>query len=138
MNTITIYQMGDGFAGQGGTFTKEHDQAYRFATEAAAFAVRDTTEQFTGAIVVLDYGLETQRIAVDTAKAVRMTVHHGNTIRVMTGTGNTINAAMRSIKSTRLGSYAPEFESPRFLAAVADLETTGKHSLGWADYEVIP
>lgn len=72
-------------------------------------------------------------------KTILMTVSHGDCDNEITTTGETILAAFLALQSTPLGrSYAPGIESPRLTVAVAELESTGKHSLGWADCEVIP
>ena len=68
----------------------------------------------------------------------QMTVRHGRYNHNELVEAETITEALLKLKTLPIGSYAPSCDAPRFPIVIQALLDTGKHSLGWADYEVIP
>lgn len=71
-------------------------------------------------------------------KTIKLTVHHGQTLESITGTGPTIDAAITDLGTKkRLAGYAIETDSRYYPDFCATLESTGKAQFGWGDYEMI-
>jgi len=69
-------------------------------------------------------------------KTIKMTVHHGNDRNSITGTGETLADAIKQLHTQPLGSYAIDETREGYPIIMRELETDGRASWGWGDYEV--